>query len=245
MLLRRLKAHVETENWFAVFLDFAIVVIGVFIGIQVANWNEVRLERIEEAAIIERLREDFTRIKADSDASLLFDQTLQSDLASAVIALRAGELPDEEIAVFERALFLGPVFQTSADRSGTFTELLASGRANILRDKELLKLLNDYNDFLERYNAAMTYLIQSTVSVQGAFNIRFDLDVEGLTYQTVDVVNFVAPIKAYNFEQMADDPAFINAAEQLALLHSTGSLWRARISQRVEAIQQRLEAVSG
>ena len=44
MLFRRIKAHVEKENWFAVFLDFCIVVVGVFIGLQVANWNEARSE---------------------------------------------------------------------------------------------------------------------------------------------------------------------------------------------------------
>ena len=42
MILRRIKAHVEKENWFAVGIDFLIVVVGVFIGIQVANWNEAR-----------------------------------------------------------------------------------------------------------------------------------------------------------------------------------------------------------
>ena len=45
MILRRLKAHVEAENWFAVAIDFAIVVVGVFIGIQVANWNDMRADR--------------------------------------------------------------------------------------------------------------------------------------------------------------------------------------------------------
>ncbi len=40
MLLRRITQHVKDQNWFAVFVDFLIVVVGVFIGIQVANWNE-------------------------------------------------------------------------------------------------------------------------------------------------------------------------------------------------------------
>jgi len=40
MLLRSVIKHVKTQNWFAVILDFFIVIIGVFIGIQVANWNE-------------------------------------------------------------------------------------------------------------------------------------------------------------------------------------------------------------
>ena len=42
MRLRRINEHVKTQNWFAVGLDFVIVVVGVFIGIQVSNWNEAR-----------------------------------------------------------------------------------------------------------------------------------------------------------------------------------------------------------
>ena len=37
MLLRRITKHITEQNWFAVFIDFLIVVVGVFIGIQVAT----------------------------------------------------------------------------------------------------------------------------------------------------------------------------------------------------------------
>ena len=42
MLLRRVIENVKAQNWLAVSLDFVIVVVGVFIGIQVANWNDAR-----------------------------------------------------------------------------------------------------------------------------------------------------------------------------------------------------------
>jgi len=32
MRLRRITEHVNAQNWFAVWLDFVIVVVGVFIG---------------------------------------------------------------------------------------------------------------------------------------------------------------------------------------------------------------------
>ena len=44
MLLRRISKHVTDQNWFAVFIDFLIVVVGVFIGIQIGNWNDSRLD---------------------------------------------------------------------------------------------------------------------------------------------------------------------------------------------------------
>ena len=52
MILRRVVEHVKSQNWFAVTLDFFIVVIGVFIGIEVANWNQARQDRQESGAIM-------------------------------------------------------------------------------------------------------------------------------------------------------------------------------------------------
>src|SRR4051812_5033543 len=48
MVLRRVVEHAKTQNWFAVTLDFFIVVVGVFVGIEVANWNQARQDRHEE-----------------------------------------------------------------------------------------------------------------------------------------------------------------------------------------------------
>jgi hypothetical protein len=47
MLLRRITEHIRTQNWFAVGIDFLIVVVGVYIGIQVANWNVTRQRFVE------------------------------------------------------------------------------------------------------------------------------------------------------------------------------------------------------
>ena len=45
MILRRLSVNLRTQNWTAIAIEFLIVVVGVFIGTQVANWNQARLEQ--------------------------------------------------------------------------------------------------------------------------------------------------------------------------------------------------------
>src|SRR5688500_5613863 len=45
MVVRRIREHVTTHNWFAVAIDLAIVVLGVLIATQVSNWNEERIDR--------------------------------------------------------------------------------------------------------------------------------------------------------------------------------------------------------
>jgi hypothetical protein len=58
VILRRLTEHVRRQDWFAVFLDFVIVVLGVFVGIQVSNWNAARVESAQEMAMLSQLRDE-------------------------------------------------------------------------------------------------------------------------------------------------------------------------------------------
>lgn len=56
MILRRISQHVKDQNWTAIAIDFVIVVVGVFIGIQVSNWNAERVLRAQEATFLAQLR---------------------------------------------------------------------------------------------------------------------------------------------------------------------------------------------
>ena len=58
MILRRVIEHVKKQHWTAVFLDFVIVVLGVFIGLQVQDWNASRIERREEITYLEAMEKD-------------------------------------------------------------------------------------------------------------------------------------------------------------------------------------------
>ena len=52
MILRRITLHLKNQNWFAVWLDITVVVFSVFIGIQVANWNDLRIENKDNHDLI-------------------------------------------------------------------------------------------------------------------------------------------------------------------------------------------------
>ena len=56
MILRRLTANLRAQNWTAIAIEFLIVVLGVFIGTQVANWNQERSERRETHRMLVQLR---------------------------------------------------------------------------------------------------------------------------------------------------------------------------------------------
>jgi len=58
MLLRNITKHVRDQNWFAVALDFFIVVVGILIAFQITNWGEARGERHREAQILHEIATD-------------------------------------------------------------------------------------------------------------------------------------------------------------------------------------------
>ena len=61
MLLRSLTKHVREQNWFAVALDFLIVVAGILIAFQITNWSEEQSEHTELARTETALQNELSR----------------------------------------------------------------------------------------------------------------------------------------------------------------------------------------
>ena len=58
MILRRLATAFRKQDWLTVAVETLIVVFGVFIGLQVNNWNEARMQRAEERGVLVQLRDE-------------------------------------------------------------------------------------------------------------------------------------------------------------------------------------------
>ena len=56
MFVRRLKASLKEQHWMTIAIELVIVIIGVFVGNQVSNWNEERLQKRETERMLEQLR---------------------------------------------------------------------------------------------------------------------------------------------------------------------------------------------
>ena len=48
MILRRLRSAFRRQKWFDVALELLIVVLGIFIALQVDDWNQRRLEHASD-----------------------------------------------------------------------------------------------------------------------------------------------------------------------------------------------------
>lgn len=58
MIIRRLTKAMTEQNWFVVFIEILVVVIGTFIGLQVDGWNDSRKDRLREHRFLERIYDE-------------------------------------------------------------------------------------------------------------------------------------------------------------------------------------------
>ena len=141
MLLRRITQHVQNQNWFAVFIDFLIVVVGVFIGIQVANWNAERQVNQQRNLVHQRLVTDFNFLEDFSLQSLERHKKIIVGLDTLIKAIDRGEVLPEEDEAIKFALRWGVSYSKKMLRSPTYVELISSGQLNLISDEQLRSAL--------------------------------------------------------------------------------------------------------
>lgn len=55
MIARRLRDSLKEQHWTTIAIELIIVIIGVFLGNQVSNWNEARLQRLQTQRMLDQL----------------------------------------------------------------------------------------------------------------------------------------------------------------------------------------------
>lgn len=164
MLLRSLSKHVKEQNWFAVVLDLAIVVVGVFIGIQVSNWNEARENKEGAVNALHRLRGEVeVNIISLEDRVSRIDEN--ADIHTAAIkALAECDASEQAIVTMSNA-----VGDLTADIVPTF---INNTTKELARSDRYLELLSE--DFRNELNIYDGNLLDEIDQLKMNFGLMWD-----------------------------------------------------------------------
>ena len=150
MLLRGLGQSLREQDWFTVGIEFFIVIAGVFLGLQAANWNEERLERKDERAILLRLHQEVDSLLEVVRAEGAGLQSHADELVSAQPMLFSAE-PARALTQGEcLAILSSHVYRKPLDELPILDELLSTGRFDRLQDSDLRQILRTYLQFRDR-----------------------------------------------------------------------------------------------
>lgn len=143
MILHRLADAIREQNWFTVFIEVLIVMIGIFLGLQVTQWNENRKERALEAIYTQRLHQEVLDLSAVRTPLVQSREIMVAELKSAFLKLSA---PEGEALGNSECFHLGynPAVTNPTDDLPLIVELLSSGRLTIFTDERLEKALGNF-----------------------------------------------------------------------------------------------------
>lgn len=144
MLLRRIKQHVVNENWFAVCVDFVIVVVGVYVGIEVSNWNESRQEDLRAQEYLERIQSDLVLDRFEANSRMKFWSRVIEYGEAAIAHAEDGTLYQDSVGQTVLAYYQASQIDPYTAVSTTYDELKAAGELRLLRNPELRAQLADY-----------------------------------------------------------------------------------------------------
>ena len=149
-ILRRLQEGLRARDWGTVAVEIAIVIVGVFVGIEASNWNQGRRERAEErryyAQLVDDLRQDQAMLRDALKLTARFDEAAEQTL----VAIRTGVVPRSEPGRFAvRIHYAGYIYLPRPARR-TYDELVSTGNLGLLRDsKAKAAIANYYERFVE------------------------------------------------------------------------------------------------
>lgn len=175
MIVRRIAEHVKAQNWFAIAIDFLIVVVGVFIGLQVSNWNDTLADRRHANALVSRVVIDLRNEAAVIEHSQAFTSSTISHAKKALDGYQhAPELADKEFVV--SAYLASDLIFPPSSRSA-YEEMIATGSLDLLDNDALRVSLTSYYTkswsvldrqitvagYLENIRRAIPYEIQAAI----------------------------------------------------------------------------------
>jgi hypothetical protein len=153
------------QDWMAFVIELVTVMLGLFLGLQLNDWNDARQARAREKAALERLHEESESVVSyfrDSVAS--FDRQ-NADQEAAIVALSTGDrtkFTSHELAGHIRSMIFYPGI---APPRATYDELSGSGLLNDIGSPAVRAAVARYYSKLTWIQSQLEYFRQATAPV--------------------------------------------------------------------------------
>ena len=175
MVIRRIREHVTTHNWFAVGVDLLIVILGVFIGTQANNWNDARIERAAAAESRQEISDDLRENEIDMASRKAYYAAVRAHAVAALRAVESDRSPHDEPFLID-AYQASQVWTRPLIRAG-YDEMTNAGLSPSIGDRETRSRLTSYytnsrqfeitalnsTSYRERLRRTLPYSVQAAI----------------------------------------------------------------------------------
>jgi len=137
MLLTRIKNNILTQNWASLILEIIVLVVGIFLGFQLDNWNEDRKNTHLEKRYMERFYSDaIYNINAIGSRVSLVNNRIKS-LQKVINKLESKTTEDVSIDDMGVVFCYWYISEAVPLRTTSYDELIASNSLALISNDEL------------------------------------------------------------------------------------------------------------
>ena len=170
MKLERIGQSLRGRHWGAIAVELAIVVVGVFIGTWVANWNEERTERAETRRMVEQLGPSLRQLGAFFVATRDYHAVTRAYADTAIAGWRGDRQVSD--ADFVIAAYQASQIDSIGTNGATFRSILGTDRLRDINDPQLR------TDLSVLMSANYSQIDQSAVDTPYRRNVRRIIPIE-------------------------------------------------------------------
>lgn len=215
----KMRYKLAAENRVAKYLRYAIgeillVVIGILLALQVNTWNQKRIAKIEEQIILKNIHSEFLENKKSLENKLT---EINSGFQASKILMNLVGKANDEIEKYNTDSLLYSSLESGEFKfsENTISDLLQSGRLQLLNNEKLVKLLYDWSSTKMAYytsNERMNLKIDNELVpyLQKKYPIK-DIDIYGtLQWERKSLLETdkLQIFKDLEFENIMDDYLF-------------------------------------
>lgn len=170
MIMRRLREQAVQQNWFGVAVDLAILILGVFLGIQVNNWNQERLAQHAGQEYRQRIIGDIESNRTDLANRLTYFRDIKTFAAGTLGALDrpVGEQPQAFLVNAYQASQITP----RKMRRFAYDEALSTGQFMKVGSAEVRERLSNYYTGMDTIEVTFLTITPYREHIRAGMSVR-------------------------------------------------------------------------
>lgn len=227
MLTSKIIKHFKHQDWGVAFIDFIVVVLGIFVAIQVNSWNEERINSKKESIILEQLYSEVSKnvghikllVNVHKNRAAGLDYVVKGVIDGS-IEPNSSKAQDPVISMFQL-----PPLRISMS---TYHSLVATGDIALINDSELKALLFAVDAAVEAEKSYVDYFRQLNISdrdySRGLVTLKPKIDNTGTTVHV-------------DFERLLKDGNLLILLTNSKHTHSLFSQVREDLAKRFEKVK--------
>lgn len=231
MILARISKAIREQNWFAVALEFIIVIAGVVIGFQVTEWRGAQADRESERTYLARLHRDMVQSTCAQQQSAANSESWHIRARRTLDALLVNDPEAVDDTGFE--LIASTRVNTGSLNRATLNELVSGGQMNLISNATLRARIAEADAAF----TANDELIQVLVGAQPSFVG----EVQNRLRPTPGQVYLIT----YDFDALAADETFLNALGHALRINEANTLWLSQSAETADRLRMALAAEIG